>query len=110
LAARFVFHLAPAIAAAIALGICDVLAKIILAAQGSVLTTLSFRAVVGLALITAWLYVGRRPRADARVRLISFATGVLFAALIFCLFEAIEAIDVPTAILTYFSYSFAHRA
>jgi len=69
-----------------------------------VLTTLSFRAVVGLAMITAWLYVGRRPRADARVRLISFATGVLFAALIFCLFEAIEAIDVPTAILTYFSY------
>jgi len=104
LTARFVFHLAPAIAAAIALGICDVLAKIILAAQGGVLTTLSFRAVVGLALIAAWLYVGRRPRANARVRLISFATGVLFAALIFCLFEAIEAIDVPTAILTYFSY------
>jgi len=105
LTARFVAHSAPALAAALALGISDILAKIILTAHGGVLTTLSFRAVVGLAFMTAWLYVGRRPsRADARVRLVSFATGVLFAALIFCLFKAIEAIDVPTAVLTYFSY------
>ena len=105
MATHVFFHAAPAIAAAIALGISDVLAKIILAAHGGVVTTLSFRAVVGLAFITAWLYVGRRPsRADTRVRLISLATGVLFAALIFCLFKAIEAMDVPTAVLTYFSY------
>jgi len=104
LAVRFVVHSAPAVAAAIALGISDVLAKLILAAQGGVLTTLAFRSVVGLAFVTTWLYVGRRPRADARVRFISFGTGVLFAGLIFCLFKAIEAIDVPTAVLTYFSY------
>jgi probable blue pigment (indigoidine) exporter len=104
LAVRFVVHSAPAVAAAIALGISDVLAKLILAAQGGVLTTLAFRSVVGLAFVTTWLYVGRRPRADARVRFISFGTGILFAGLIFCLFKAIEAIDVPTAVLTYFSY------
>jgi drug/metabolite transporter (DMT)-like permease len=104
LAVRFVVHSAPAVAAAIALGISDVLAKLILAAEGGVLTTLAFRSVVGLAFVTTWLYVGRRPRADARVRFISFGTGILFAGLIFCLFKAIEAIDVPTAVLTYFSY------
>jgi drug/metabolite transporter (DMT)-like permease len=92
------------VAAAIALGISDVLAKLILAAECGVLTTLAFRSVVGLAFVTTWLYVGRRPRADARVRFISFGTGLLFAGLIFCLFKAIEAIDVPTAVLTYFSY------
>jgi drug/metabolite transporter (DMT)-like permease len=30
--------------------------------------------------------------------------GVIFAGLIFCLFKAIDAIDVPTAILSYFTY------
>jgi drug/metabolite transporter (DMT)-like permease len=104
LALRFLAHSVPALAAAIALGVSDVLARIILAAGGGVLTTLSFRSVVGLAFITTWLYVGARPRADARVRWISLGIGALFAALIFCLFKAIEAIDVPTAVLTYFSY------
>jgi probable blue pigment (indigoidine) exporter len=30
--------------------------------------------------------------------------GVIFAGLIFCLFKAIETIDVPTAVLSYFTY------
>ena len=30
--------------------------------------------------------------------------GIIFAGLIFCLFKAIETIDVPTAILSYFTY------
>ena len=95
LAVRFVVHSVPAVAAAITLGISNVLAKLILAAQGGVLTNLAFRSVVGLAFVTTWLYVGRRQHADARVRFISLATGVLFAGLIFYLFKAIEAIDVP---------------
>ena len=32
------------------------------------------------------------------------AIGIMFAGLIFCLFKAIAAIDVPTAILSYFTY------
>jgi probable blue pigment (indigoidine) exporter len=104
LAFRFVFSSAPGLAAAIALGISDVLAKVIIASHCDVLTMLSFRSVVGLAFMTIWLRLGPPPPADARVRWISLGVGVLFAALIFCLFKAIEANDVPTAVLTYFVY------
>jgi len=86
------------------LGISDVLVKVIAASGCGVLSMLSFRSVFGLAFVATWLSVGPRPRAEARVRWISMGIGVLFAALIFCLFEAINAIDVPTAVLTYFVY------
>jgi probable blue pigment (indigoidine) exporter len=101
---RSVLPAAPGLTAAIALGVSDVLAKVIIAARCDVLTMLSFRSVVGLAFVATWLYLGPKPRADARVRWISLGVGVLFAGLIFCLFKAIELIDVPTAILTYFAY------
>ena len=91
--------------AAISFGVSDVLAKILVAAGCDVLTMLSFRSVVGLAFVASWLYVGPKPKpADARVRLVSLGVGVLFAGLIFCLFQAIATIDVPTAVLTYFAY------
>jgi drug/metabolite transporter (DMT)-like permease len=96
--------LAPGIAAAAALGASDVLVKIVLASGCDVLTMLSFRSVFGIAMMFLWLRLGTRPAADARTRWISLGIGVLFAGLIFCLFKAIEAIDVPTAILTYFVY------
>ncbi len=96
--------LAPGIAAGIALGISDVLAKIVFASGSDVPTFLSFRSVAGLAFVATWLYFGSRPSADARVRWISLAVGVLFTGLIYCLFKAIEAIDVPTAVLSYFTY------
>jgi drug/metabolite transporter (DMT)-like permease len=104
LTVRSLSSTAPGVAAAIALGVSDVLAKIIIAAQCDVLTMLSFRSVVGLGFMTIWLRLGPRPAVDARVRWISLGVGVLFAALIFCLFKAIEANDVPTAVLTYFVY------
>lgn len=90
--------------AAIALGVSDVLVKVVLAAGCGALTMLTFRSVVGLAFVATWLGFGPRPRADARVRWISLGLGVLFAALIFCLLKAIDANDVPTAMLTYFVY------
>ena len=98
------FQLAPGIAAGTALGISDVLAKIVLATGCDVLTMLSFRSMVGLAFVATWLRFGAKPYADARVRTISLGIGVLFTGLIFCLFKAIEAIDVPTAVLAYFTY------
>ena len=104
MAFRFVFSSAPGLAAAIALGISDVLAKIIIGSGCDVLTMLSFRSVVGLVFITLWLYAGPKPPTDVRIRWISLGVGVLFAGLIFCLFKAIEANDVPTAVLTYFAY------
>jgi drug/metabolite transporter (DMT)-like permease len=104
LAFRFLFSSAPGLSAAIALGISDVLAKIIIGSRCDVLTMLSFRSVVGLAFITLWLRIGPRPPVNARIRWISVGVGVLFAGLIFCLFKAIEANDVSTAVLTYFVY------
>ena len=104
LVSRAIFPLAPGVAAGTALGISDVLAKLVLATGCDVLTMLSFRSVVGLAFVASWLRFGRKPSADARVRWVSMAIGIMFAGLIFCLFKAIAAIDVPTAILSYFTY------
>ncbi len=98
------FPLAPGIAAGILLGISDALAKIIFAAGTDVLTMLSFRSVVGLAFVASWLHFGPKASADARVRSVSLVIGVLFTGRIFWLFKAIEAIDVPTAVLSYFTY------
>jgi probable blue pigment (indigoidine) exporter len=98
------FSSAPGLAAAIALGVSDVLAKIIIASRCDVLTMLSFRSVIGLVFMSIWLRLGPKPIGNARVRWISIAIGLLFAALIFCLFKAIEFNDVPTAVLTYFIY------
>ncbi|MFY9694295.1 MAG: hypothetical protein WAK35_11195, partial [Xanthobacteraceae bacterium] len=104
LASRRIFSLAPGVAAGTALGVSDVLAKLVLATGCDVLTMLSFRSVVGLAFVASWLRFGRKPTADARVRWVSMGIGIMFAGLIFCLFKAIAAIDVPTAILSYFTY------
>ncbi|HUI14840.1 MAG TPA: DMT family transporter [Xanthobacteraceae bacterium] len=101
---RRIFPLAPGVAAGTALGVSDVLAKLVLATGCDVLTMLSFRSVVGLAFVASWLRFGRKPSADARVRWVSMGIGIVFAGLIFCLFKAIAAIDVPTAILSYFTY------
>ena len=96
--------LAPGIAAGLALGISDVLSKIVLGDGGHVLPMLSFRSVIGLVFVATWLRFGKRPYADARIRLVSIAVGVMFTGLIYCLFKAIEAVDVSTAILSYFTY------
>ena len=95
---------APGIAAGTSLGISDVLAKIVLAGGVDVVSMLAFRSLVGLAFVASWFRFGRRPTANAQVRLISMIVGVIFAGLIFCLFKAIETIDVPTAVLSYFTY------
>jgi drug/metabolite transporter (DMT)-like permease len=97
-------RLAPGIAAGTSLGISDVLAKIVLAGGVDVVTMLSFRSLVGLAFVATWFRFGCRPTANVEVRVISMMVGVIFAGLIFCLFKAIESIDVPTAILSYFTY------
>jgi DME family drug/metabolite transporter len=98
------YPLAPGILAGISLGVSDALAKIIFASGADVLTLLSFRSVVGMVFIASWLGFGPRPTADRRVKLISLGVGLLFTGLIFCLFKAIAAVDVATAILSYFTY------
>jgi probable blue pigment (indigoidine) exporter len=104
LAFRSVFSTAPGIAAAIVLGVADVLVKIIAAAHCDVLTMLLFRSVIGIVFMAGWLRLGPKPSIDARGRWISFGIGVLFTVLIYCLFKAIKLNDVSTAVLTYFAY------
>jgi len=104
LAARFSFPAASAVAAGTALGVADVLAKVVLADGCDVLTMLLLRSAVGIAFLAGWLRLGVNAQVSARHRWISMANGVLFAGVTFCLFEAIAIIDVPTAILSYFVY------
>jgi probable blue pigment (indigoidine) exporter len=97
--------LAPGFVAAAAFACADVLGKIVFTSGGDVLTMLSFRSVVGLALFAAWLRVGGRPVAfTPRERWIALGLGLLFAVTVYCIFEAIDRMDVPTAILAYFIY------
>jgi drug/metabolite transporter (DMT)-like permease len=103
-APRLIPPIGPGIAAAMALGTSDALAKMVLASGCDVLTMLSFRGVAGLAFMALWLRLGAKPFVDARQRWIALAIGIILAGVVFCLFKAIEAIDVPTAILSYFIY------
>jgi drug/metabolite transporter (DMT)-like permease len=103
-ASRLVLPIGPGIAAATSLGISDVLAKVVLSSGSDVLTMLSFRGVAGLAFMAVWLRLGAKPFADARQRWIALGIGIILAGVVFFLFKAIEAIDVPTAILSYFIY------
>jgi probable blue pigment (indigoidine) exporter len=81
-----------------------VLAKIVLGAGVDVVSMLSFRSLVGLAFVATWFRFGRRPAILPGVRTASLIIGIIFAGLIFCLFKAIETIDVPTAVLSHFTY------
>jgi len=97
-------RLAPGIAAGTSLGVSDVLAKIVLVGGVDVVSMLAFRSLVGLVFVATWFRFGRHPTASLEVRAVSMIVGIIFAGLIFCLFKAIETIDVPTAILSYFTY------
>jgi drug/metabolite transporter (DMT)-like permease len=96
--------LGPGIGGAVSFAVSDVLAKVVIAAGSGVLTMVTFRSFVGLAFMAVWLSVSKPSPMDARARWIALGIGVLLAALVFWLFKAIEVIDVPTAILTYFVY------
>src|SRR5262249_46840966 len=64
----------------------------------------AIRAVVGVAMLFVWLQLVPPAAFSRRATWISLGLGVLFAGNVFLLFMAIEAVDVPIAILTYFVY------
>jgi hypothetical protein len=99
-----VHRLGPGVAAGMSLGISDVLGKIVLTGGVDVVSMLLFRSIVGLLFFATWFRVGDKPTATPAVRIVSLTVGIIFAGLIFCLFKAIETIDVPTAVLSYFTY------
>src|SRR5262245_40398207 len=64
-----------------------------------------FRGLVGVPLLMLWLTLGAKPKPlTAPAWRLSLFIGLLFAGNVFFLFKAIEAMEVPVAILTYFTY------
>ena len=97
--------LVPAIVAASAFAVADVATKVTLNAQADALTMALFRGMIGLPLLIAWLAFGPRPKPlTGAQRNLALGVGVLFAGNVFFLFKAIEAMEVPVAILIYFTY------
>jgi drug/metabolite transporter (DMT)-like permease len=99
------FALGPAVLGASAFAVSDTLAKIVFASGCDVLTLALIRGAVGLAMLFVYLRIGPPPLPGTRrARLIALGLGVLFAAVVYGLFEAIALITVPVAVLTYFVY------
>jgi drug/metabolite transporter (DMT)-like permease len=99
------FDLGPGILAAVSFAIGDVFSKVALVDGADVLTLSTFRSVFSVVTIAAWFLI-RPPKVPhtPRQRNIALAVGVLFAGIVFALFKAIELVEVPVAILTYFVY------
>jgi drug/metabolite transporter (DMT)-like permease len=97
--------LVPALVAAAAFAFADVATKVTLHAEASVLTMALFRGIVGVPLLVIFLLAGTRPTSlNTSQRNLSLLIGVLFAGNVYFLFKAIEAMEVPIAILVYFTY------
>jgi probable blue pigment (indigoidine) exporter len=95
----------PALVGASSFACADVLSKVTFRAGGGVLTVSTLRGVIGLAVLLVWLRFAQPPtRMARREKYISLGLGALFAANVFLLFKAIQAIEVAIAILTYFVY------
>jgi probable blue pigment (indigoidine) exporter len=98
-------RLGPAVLSASAFACGDVVAKIALTAGADVLTMATFRGAIGVGFLYAWLFLGAPPQPiTPRAKWISLGVGVLFTGNVFWVFKAIETIEVPVAILTYFVY------
>lgn len=97
--------LVPGIVAALGFGASNVLGKIAFAAGADVLTLITFRGIVGVAFIWAWLKLSPALTPHTRrARNVSLGLGLLFAANVYCVFKAIETVPVPIAVLAYFIY------
>jgi drug/metabolite transporter (DMT)-like permease len=95
----------PALLGASSFACADVLSKVVLRDGAGVLTACTLRGVVGVVLLFSWLWLVEPPASPSpHVRWISFGLGSLFAGNVFLLFKAIETVEVPIAILTYFVY------
>ena len=98
-------QIGPALLGAFSFACADVLIKVTFRAGADVLTASTLRGIVGLAFLMLWLrFAQKSAPVTPRARRIALALGVLFAANVFLVFKAVEAIEVPIAILTYFVY------
>jgi probable blue pigment (indigoidine) exporter len=98
-------NIGPALLGAFSFSCADVLTKVTLRSGADVLTVSCARGFVGIVVLFAWLRLVQRPAPiSARERWISLALGVVFAGNVFLVFTAINLVEVPIAILTYFVY------
>jgi probable blue pigment (indigoidine) exporter len=98
-------QLGPVVAAAVMFSAADISGKVALTSGADVPSLLSFRSVLGIGLVFAWLRLDKPAVALSRsATWISLVLGVLLAANMFGLFKAIELVPVSIAVLTYFIY------
>ena len=98
-------QIGPAVLGASSFACADVLSKVVLIDGADVLTMSAVRAVIGLAILLGWMQlVPSRADFGRRETWITLGLGVLFAGNVFLVFKAIETVEVPIAILTYFVY------
>jgi drug/metabolite transporter (DMT)-like permease len=98
-------QLGPVLTAAVTFSMADISVKLALAGGTDVLSLVTFRGIVGVSLVFAWLQAS--PPAAAlsnNAKWISLALGMLLTVNMFWLFKAIELVPVSIAILTYFIY------
>jgi probable blue pigment (indigoidine) exporter len=98
-------QLGPVLIAALMFSVSDIAGKYSLETGSDVLTLLSFRSVIGIGLLFAWIRLGSAPTAlPPRLKWISIGLGLLLTVNLFWVFKAIELVPVSIAILTYFIY------
>jgi drug/metabolite transporter (DMT)-like permease len=98
-------QIGPALLGAFSFACADILTRVTFKAGADALTVSTARCFLGLALLLLWLRLFPPPaRLPPRARVIALGLGVLFGGNVFLLFKAIENVEVPIAILTYFVY------
>jgi drug/metabolite transporter (DMT)-like permease len=97
--------MAPALTAAVSFSVADILLKAIYASGMDVLTLVSLRGVLVVAVFWCWLKLSPPARWHSpRQTKVAIGLGVLFACTIFGLLKAISLLPVSIAILAYFIY------
>jgi probable blue pigment (indigoidine) exporter len=100
-----VADLAPGITTAVAFALSDVFSKMTFAAGMDPLSLSTFRSLFALIFMFGWLRLQPPPVPHTpRQRWIALGVGVLFAGIVFSLFQSIALTTVPIAILAYFVY------
>jgi drug/metabolite transporter (DMT)-like permease len=98
-------QLGPVLNSALMFSVSDIAAKTALSSGSDILTLLSFRSVIGIGLLFAWMKLANAPTAlPARAKWISLGLGLVLTLNLFWVFKAIEVLPVSIAILTYFIF------
>jgi probable blue pigment (indigoidine) exporter len=95
----------PSVTAALSFSCVDILIKVVYGSGMDVMTLITLRGVLAVAVLGAWLHFA--PPAvwhPPRQRLIALALGLLFGLTMFGLLQAIALLPVSIAILVYFVY------